>query len=1022
MIVVKSTKTSRHYYTPQARSRYSEYAEGLPPHLYSISKTAFENLSSQPQTIAVQGPSGSGKTFNALHLTDHLLDLGGASADLKSRVHAAFQALHILGSKCNPSNIESTAATLVTEVWFNDAKTVAGVQFQGSLWGSIQPKEGRSYQVLHSLSCASKSILQGLHISHIREPLFHECSVDSDTLTRLKITDSETWQRYLQCLSTIGLHRQEVQGLLQVFAAVIVVLESSDSFTYQLSRDRQPHWLPHNRSTLQKLSKLLGTTQDRIQDYFAMAKDRSQAYDLAVHLADRLYTSAFKWLLALVNAELKPHFPESKISVLDFPGFTEACDLEGLVMNLASESCHYYCAQSLFKLTEQLKHQGYLLDLPTKSRPLVEFLVGDRGLLGALSTSKGSLQEFLRALQPFKASQALVDQDSLSLAYTWGTVRYDIKKLVAEARGGIDSSTSNSFLKGCLNRVLAWQFARVQTSVLATLKRSSLLEDVTAKLAEVLQHKAEPFVVYCLPPLSSRKDLESALMLVRNSLVNACLLWSWYGYIHWLKLEDFVVDLEQPGSSRRNLKSKLEATLNPGQFLLGRDYVLLSSAGYAQLLAANTKVSWINSDATELSFSVSESSLPRVSHPSPFFSSPETNLLHFDLSQFSQADGSYELVELKLEGIKPAPKAYVSYPPKLLSLAEDLKALYLDKVSLAENVIYVASPFDCRELTQIMQDYMNTDYSACLPAILKIQGLARGHFDRKHFKALRGLHRAARVIQSWWRRQHTSKQSRMWAKVVQAVCCIQRKWRLRAQTREAAAYRIQRWYLSCLTDRFLRQQRRRPAPSKRLQETMKRKALASDVGYSFSPKLSKTSQRLAIKHQIKVGLHLPLADRAQLQESQRQIKLHKQRQQKAEEESRALTYFPQTNAPSCANDFFKRQAQTLMRYKQHKEALLHTKAGEEQAELTFKPKIIISQSASKSPVRTVNDLHRWAEVKQNAVDRAREEKERAEGESQLRSSILKTSTVLVKNKRAREELQAEAKRLREQSRLPHWPK
>ena len=132
----------------------------------------------------------------------------------------------------------------------------------------------------------------------------------------------------------------------------------------------QDIWEPRNRPVVQKLAKLLETTEAKFLECFGVFATKLEAENRMLDLARMLYKIAFEWLNERINEALALHTktmielrinamrlnlsaekireiresiePRHSISIIDFPGYTDEDSLGAFSTNLAIEALNYY--------------------------------------------------------------------------------------------------------------------------------------------------------------------------------------------------------------------------------------------------------------------------------------------------------------------------------------------------------------------------------------------------------------------------------------------------------------------------------------------------------------------------------------------------------------------------------------------------------------------------------------------------------------------------------------------------------
>lgn len=418
------------------REDYSTNNSSLPPHLYSISMKSYFQLkdTNQNQVVSLLGLSGSGKTFSAIHLIDHLIYLSNNTEhniqtklhkEFFDSIHAGIQALHIMGSVMTEENKESTCCGMVSVLHFDSENRVAGANIRAKLLDTTLPStNGRSFDILHALLTNTKPTLQNLGlVSHNSRLLSFTSPADINQ----KVHDSEILKRFLQNLGNLGLVRKDINHLVELLAAVIHLYDinyAPTSFVRAGQRETT-QYLPRHRVSVQKICKLLGTTEEKFNEAFADSNSKSDAESKVADMGRYLYGLAFDWLVIKINKQLDLKAKEiiknrityemktcsslslpkqreklrslndnchklKTISIVDFPGFRNNFSLGSFCSNLAFECLNFYASNSYMSLLASLageKVSMKFLEVP-KSRYLVDFsLARDFGLLPNLPTA-----------------------------------------------------------------------------------------------------------------------------------------------------------------------------------------------------------------------------------------------------------------------------------------------------------------------------------------------------------------------------------------------------------------------------------------------------------------------------------------------------------------------------------------------------------------------------------------------------------------------------------------------------------
>ena len=495
------------FFNKETRELYSAENLNLPPHLYSVSSRAYRALKAtqQSQVICLLGHSGAGKTFSAIHITDHLIHMScrdevsqklNLNRELFSVIHHGIQILHIMGSVYTPLNEESTCCGIVTELLFDSEFRSAGAKIRARILDSSLPKhqDGKTFHLLHALLCAPRSMLQSLGLN--LQPTFKifdnqdQSLSGSDESFAIEMT---VWKRFIECCESLSLSKEELKDILEILAAVIQLYE----INFAGVKSRVPNeiiWTARNRATVQRVCRLLGTTEDKFAETFSHFRTKQECENKMSDLARCLYSMLFNWMVVKINDKLArfskelvdsrvEHSPERAqtgreaknvklqfeslytISVVDFPGFRDDSSLAAFSANLAVECLHFYCSNRFVELLTALESERVgikFLQMP-RARHIVDLCLSkENGLIKNLNGSPAEFKAYMDDLiesanSETSAYKQIIEPCSKSnviLKYTWGNVQFDLKQLRAETSTIYSPHLNYLFLKKCANNVI----------------------------------------------------------------------------------------------------------------------------------------------------------------------------------------------------------------------------------------------------------------------------------------------------------------------------------------------------------------------------------------------------------------------------------------------------------------------------------------------------------------------------------------------------------------------------------------
>ena len=1130
LISVKSSLDPAVYFNSAVKAAYSSEGEdqSLPPHLYSASVSAYKSLQTthQSQAIVLLGHSGSGKTFDLIHLLDHLVSI--ASSDSLSReveadktlfrlLHSGIQALHIMGSVMSEHNLESTTCGLVVEVKYDAQFRAIGGGIRAKLLDSSlpRPRNGRTYQVLHSLICANKQILQGLGLhSSVPFRIFQGSSQ-----SKLKVLDSESWLRFVDCLGQLSLSKGENQGLLDLLACVIHLFDIpfvGSNYIPRGSSSPSTHWIPRNRSIIQKVCRLLGCTEEVFMDVFTGSGSKAEAEGRLVDLARSLFDIAFSWLLGKINEYLEIHCqsmievrmeaalsvqnvdkwsdsrlkqekrsirstfqPLYSISLVDFPGFASGGSLGTLSKNLALETLHLYCSSSYVTLLSALASEGVRfqhLDVP-RCKDIVDLFLGKEVALAAnLGLGKGSFGGYWEELKAQVKSEAasvrglsVSEDEEFSLQYTWTKLSFNLGNIRAEAAEQFGTHLNSLFFRKCSSPLLA-KSPQPQFKDTPTARTASAACCFGERLSNALSYLMKPLlsitpsIIYCLHSTQNEDGdpdfpLHATVSLFRNSLLRPQIVWKWFGLPIWRTKSD-LLDLFEKVVERSDagLELVLREILKEGRFAITNKMVMLAPKLDALLWSVIDTWGKGVRDPAGLRKAIST-----VDRKNIHWKEPTRDLFAFEASGFTDFAGSlndYMRAEVtyEVEGFETFSAnlaedsvALLKELPRNKHFERPAKKPSIKTLQTQINTVLLQSRKDFAVISKSLRTPEVMDYTDLLPVIVFIQAHFRGFLARKYSSVLMNFTRKARIIQANWRGFKARKLYKSLLISHRSAIAIQRQYRRHYGKRLRAAILIQRWYQGILNARYEAIKRPRIRPrntwtgktsippardqyAKSLKTGVRSAQRPMPKGtdqrdeYTFTPEISKNSQRLAQTRHFQLG-EMPFHERFKVMETERQRKIQAMVQDKLEQESRDFTGTPQVNrsrSPGSRQGFYERQMEKLVRLKRWKDAELIKKDAQQAEELTFVPKIQSSER-SRGIERTiqslyVRDMQTWDKLRQKGLKTKREESERHEL-SQLRPKV-DLSPVSQRLMRSRKERESESDRTLEtlvSRTLPYWP-
>jgi myosin heavy subunit len=380
------------------------------------------------QSIIISGESGAGKTEATKYIMQYLARItkkknapdttlspdGKLIAGLEDRVLSSNPLLETFGNAQTLRNDNSSRFGKFIHINFS---TSTGSIVNASISNYLLEKtrittqiEGeRNYHIFYQLFAgATPELLEelGLDVGPAAFAyLGNRTSIKSDK-------DKDCFNETVQCLSRIGLGREEQTSVFKVAAAVLHI--GNVSFEEKLD-DNGEHIATiseASRPILEKACDLLGFKSDDVLDAILTkllvvgGKTIKKASSLAIAedkrdaLAKMTYSSLFLWLVNAVNETLNEYGQGSKahsneklgyIGVLDIYGFEcfEVNGYEQLLINYCNEKLQRHFNRHLFEVEQKL-YSAEGVDWTyisfNDNRPCLELIEGGGSTVGILNT------------------------------------------------------------------------------------------------------------------------------------------------------------------------------------------------------------------------------------------------------------------------------------------------------------------------------------------------------------------------------------------------------------------------------------------------------------------------------------------------------------------------------------------------------------------------------------------------------------------------------------------------------------
>jgi len=396
-------------YSDEIRGEYMQRErESLPPHVYSVSASAFYKMRkfAQNQSILVSGESGAGKTETVKIMMNHLASAGSGKSDhdIIDRVLQSNPLLESFGNAKTVRNDNSSRFGKFTQLQFD--KDAAVVELTGSRCQhyllektrvvSLAPGE-RTYHIFYQLMALPHHQRVKFQLNKSSSQFSYTSSGDTKTNAIEGHTDAEKCSMTTEALRLIGIEEDEITALYCELSAILFIGEIRFEESGEATAVSNPDVVDH-------VSKLLGVkssaiasslcarTMKTVGETITVNLTTAQAADARDGLAKELYSKTFDWLVAQINnstASKRSH-SERLISLLDIFGFEsfKINRFEQLCINFANEKLQQRFTQDVFKNVQvEYTEEGISWDVIdfVDNADILDLIEGRMGIISVLN-------------------------------------------------------------------------------------------------------------------------------------------------------------------------------------------------------------------------------------------------------------------------------------------------------------------------------------------------------------------------------------------------------------------------------------------------------------------------------------------------------------------------------------------------------------------------------------------------------------------------------------------------------------
>mgnify|MGYP002630367848 CR=1 FL=1 len=353
-------------------------SDELPPHVFSLAKTAYEGLIQEglAQSVLISGESGAGKTETAKLTIRSIALLSHSSPAVAERALESGLLLEAFGNSKTIYNNNSSRFGKWCELHFEESGQMGACTMRTFLLEQsrvVSPPPGeRNYHIFyHMLEGADEGLRAGLGL----KPKNTDYTYTAAAAKSDGIDDAALWADAMRQLSMVGVSDHMVKSILELLAGVLT-LGNIEFAAAKHGSDGGDQLEPKDPATLEAASRLLQMVPTSLSAALTTSTLTVAGSDVTKFLNDEdcrdtrdalsrtVYMTIFDHLVERINASLATgEQPEGEryIGILDVFGFENfrINYLEQLCINFANERLQQLFMECLIKReTAEYKREG----------------------------------------------------------------------------------------------------------------------------------------------------------------------------------------------------------------------------------------------------------------------------------------------------------------------------------------------------------------------------------------------------------------------------------------------------------------------------------------------------------------------------------------------------------------------------------------------------------------------------------------------------------------------------------------
>ncbi|CAL8405972.1 unnamed protein product [Arctogadus glacialis] len=461
-----------------------------PPHIFSVSDNAIQNMLTdrQNQSVLITGESGAGKTVNTKRVIQYFATIAVATdkkkeqaskiqGSLEDQIIAANPLLEAYGNAKTVRNDNSSRFGKFIRIHFGATGKLASADIETYLLEksrvTFQLPDERGYHIFFQMMSNHKPEIIEMSLITSNPYDFPMCS--QGHITVASIDDKEELDATDDAIDILGFNGEEKNGIYKFTGAV---LHHGNMKFKQKQREEQAE--PDGNEEADKICYLLGlNSADMLKglcyprvkvgnEFVTKGQTVPQVYNSVNALGKSIYERMFLWMVIRINQMLDTKQARSSyIGVLDIAGFEifDYNSMEQLCINFTNEKLQQFFNHTMFVLEqEEYKKEGIIwefIDFGMDLAACIELIEKPMGIFSILeeecmfpkasdTSFKNKLYEQHlgknKAFEKPKPGKGKVDADFAMLHYA-GTVPYNVAGWLDKNKDPLNDSVIQLYQK-----------------------------------------------------------------------------------------------------------------------------------------------------------------------------------------------------------------------------------------------------------------------------------------------------------------------------------------------------------------------------------------------------------------------------------------------------------------------------------------------------------------------------------------------------------------------------------------------